>query len=108
MDRELWRERWKTLRIPLLVLALGIGLMLIPARQTPEQTGDSPEEKLETLLSLSSGVGTCRVLISENGVVIVCRGAEDPKVQLEILRAAGSYTGFSSDKITVMKMADQN
>ena len=46
------------------------------------------------------------MIVSENGVVVVCRGAEDAKVRLDIIRAIGSYTGFGSDKITVLKMAD--
>lgn len=106
MDREKWREHMKNLRIPLLVLLLGLGLMLIPERQSAG--ADTPEEKLEQVLGQSSGVGDCLVLVSENGVLVVCTGAEDPKVQLQILRAVTAYTGFSSDKITVLKMADHS
>lgn len=106
MDREKWRDRLKALRIPLLVLLLGIGLMLIPERGS--EGDQTPEEKLEQVLRQSSGVGACRVLVSENGVLVVCEGAEDPGIQLQILRAVTAYTGFASDKITVLKMADHS
>ena len=46
------------------------------------------------------------LLISESGVVVVCQGAENARVRLDIIRAVSSYTGFTSDKITILKMAD--
>ena len=73
-------EKYKA---PLLVLLLGIALMLIP-------TG--------------SGRGET-ALLSENGVVVVCDGAENAAVRLDIIRAVGSYTGFGSDRITILKLA---
>lgn len=106
MDRAKWSERLKTLRIPLLVLLLGVGLMLIP--ESSGAGADTPEEKLEQVLRQSRGVGDCSVLISDSGVLVVCDGAEDPGVQLQILRAVTAYTGFASDKITVLKMADHS
>jgi hypothetical protein len=45
-------------------------------------------------------------LLSDNGVVVVCDGAENAKVRLDIIRAISSYTGFTSGKITILKMAD--
>ncbi len=104
MDREKWKNRLKTLKLPLLVLLLGLGLMLLPEGGTKGTDPLRPEEKLEQTLAQCRGVGDCRVLISECGVVVVCQGAEDPAVQLQILRAVTSYTGFASDKITVLKM----
>lgn len=38
------------------------------------------------------------------GALIVCRGAGDPQVRLDLIRAVGSLTGLTSDKITVLKM----
>lgn len=95
-------------RIPALVLILGLALMLLPGMGSAEKDAAGPEEKLQTLLSETNGVGKARVLISDTGVVVICAGAEDPRVHLDILRAVGSYTGFGSDKITVLKMADQS
>ena len=45
------------------------------------------------------------MLLSENGAVIVCEGAENPEVRLSIIRAAEAFTGFSSDRIQVLKTA---
>ena len=95
-------------RIPVLVLVLGLALMLTPSFSGKEQASDGPEEKLRALLCETRGVGETRLLISETGVVVICTGADDPRVRLDILRAVGSYTGFGSDKITVLKMADQS
>ena len=95
-------------RIPALVLVLGLILLLLPGFSGKKTEPDSPELKLQELLCQTRGVGESRVLISENGVVVVCAGAEDPRVRLDMIRAIGSYTGFGSDKITVLTMADQS
>ncbi len=98
----------RTYRYPLLILLLGIALMLLPSGRAAAQrheTSDGEEQRLEELLSAVEGVGECRALLSESGVVIVCRGADSAQVRLEILRAVGSYTGFGSDKITILKLA---
>ena len=99
-----WINRYKA---PLLVLLLGLLLMLIPSGE--KEKVQMPSEEKETLagvLSRTEGVGECRVLISENGVVVVCTGAENAAVRLDMIRAIGSYTGFSSDRITILKLAD--
>lgn len=108
MDRDKWLARLRTLKLPLLVLFLGLGLMLLPDRSGMEADEVMPEEKLGRVLAQCKDVGECWVLVSDKGVVVVCEGAEDPKVQLQILRAITSYTGFSSDKITVLKMIEQS
>ena len=108
MDRFKWLARLRTLKLPLLVLLLGLGLMLLPDGSGKGAGEIPPEEKLERVLTQCRGVGECRVLVSEKGVVVACEGAEDPKVQLQILRAITSYTGFASDKITVLKMVEQS
>lgn len=98
----------KKYRYPLLILLLGVTLMLLPSARSgkPDETEAAGEElRLQELLSAVEGVGDCRVLLSESGVVVVCRGAESAAVRLEILRALGAYTGFGSDKITILKLA---
>ena len=57
-----------------------------------------------SVLSACEGVGEVKVIISEEGVVVVCEGANDAKVRLDIIRAVSSYTGFGTDRITVLKM----
>ncbi len=38
------------------------------------------------------------------GAVVVCRGADDPKVRLAIVEAVSDATGLGADRITVLKM----
>ncbi len=96
------------LKLPLLVLAAGLFLMLLPTGSHEEALSEDPGERIQEILSNTRGVGRAMVLISEKGVVVVCAGAEDPQVKLEIIRAIGSYTGFGSDRITVLKLADES
>ena len=42
--------------------------------------------------------------LSGNGAVVVCQGADDAQVRLNVTNAVAAYTGLGSDKITVMKM----
>lgn len=98
-------EKLEQFKYPLVVLVIGVVLMLLPLGSA--STGSaSEEEPMTLLLSNTEGVGESRVLISENGVVVVCQGAENARVRLDIIRAVSSYTGFTSDKITILKMAD--
>lgn len=101
------RELLLKYRYPLLILLLGVLLMLLPGGKTASKrtAEDSEEARLQELLAATEGVGEARVLISDSGVVVVCRGAESAQVRLNILRAVGSFTGFGSDKITILKLA---
>ena len=96
-------ERFK---YPLIVLVIGILLMLIPGGNTQKENVCDTDSLLQRVLSCSEGVGTAQVIVSEKGVVVVCSGADNAKVRLDIIHAIGSYTGFGSDKITVLKMAE--
>ena len=49
-------------------------------------------------------MGEARVLVSDSGVVVACEGAASAEVRLDILRAVRSYTGFGTDKITILKL----
>ena len=95
-------KKLEQIRIPLLILAVGLLLLLLPSGGHKEAENDSNTD-LQSILSSARGIGQAQVLISENGVVIVCDGADDASVKLDILRAVGSYTGFGSDKITILK-----
>lgn len=94
-------------KYPLVVLIIGVVLMLLPGGSAVSGS-ETEEEPMASLLSCTEGVGESRVLLSENGVVVVCQGAENASVRLDIIRAVSSYTGFTSDKITILKMADYN
>lgn len=95
-------EKLKKYRYPALICALGVILMLLP---TGGKTRPDGVASLETILSQTEGVGEVSVLISESGVVVVCRGADRAEVRLDIYHAVESHTGFSSDKVTILKMA---
>lgn len=98
-------EKLDKFKYPLVVLVIGVVLMLLPSGGSSAAVA-SEEKPMAQLLSSTEGVGESRVLISENGVVVVCQGAENARVRLDIIRAVSSYTGFTSDKITILKMAD--
>lgn len=61
-------------KYPILVLLLGLGLMLLPGRETAEPApvpaetapADSLEQRLEALLSQIQGAGQVRVLLTED------------------------------------------
>lgn len=99
-------EKLEKVKYPLLMLLLGIGILLIPGRAARQSEASDVNQLLQQTLSCTQGVGEARVIVSENGVVVVCRGAENAAVRLDIIRAVGSYTGFASDKIIVLKMAE--
>lgn len=94
-------EKWK---MPLLIMLAGLALMLIPTEAKPEDTGSEPQEALAQMLSETQGVGKAQVLISDSGVVVACQGANNAAVRLDIIRAVSSYTGYGSDKVTILKL----
>jgi hypothetical protein len=94
-------KRWK---YPFILLIVGLFLMLLPAGEKREAEKAGEQETLASILSVSAGVGEARVLLSENGVVVSCAGASNAAVKLDIIRAVSSYTGFGSDKITILKL----
>lgn len=98
-------KKLEQLKWPLLILVLGILLLLMPGGRQKEAENDNNTD-LRSILSCADGVGDTQVLISDNGVVIVCEGADDASVKLDIIRAVCSYTGFGSDKITILRLVD--
>ena len=96
-------ERFK---LPIVLLALGLVFMLIPGNEVPENISKGNDSLVAEMLSQVQGVGKANVLISDKGVVVVCQGADKAKTRMEIIQAISSYTGDSSDKITILKMVD--
>ena len=101
----------------LIVLLLGLLLLLLPGKRTESEaagTGDplaasgipldTESSRIAALLERIRGVGEAEVLLSGNGAVVVCEGAENPHVQWDVTNAVSAYTGLGSDKISVMKM----
>ena len=95
--KRLLKFKW-----PIIILCAGVLLMLLPGKSEGTYPTGTPEERLACVLSASKGVGEAKVLISDSGVVVACRGADSAQVRLRILSAVESYTGFSSDKVTVL------
>lgn len=93
-------------KYPLLILAIGVILMLIPSGEITNAASSDSNSLAEDILACTEGVGDVRVLISDNGVVVVCRGAGNASVRLNIVKAISAYTGFNSDKITILKMTE--
>lgn len=108
-------SRWKTLakkltgyRYVFLVAAVGVLLLLWPNSSSLSRSaaaGEGGEREEETriaeLLASIEGVGPARVLLSENGAVVVCPGAEDPAVCLRIVQAVRCYTGLGADDVRI-------
>lgn len=93
-------------KYPLIVLALGILLMLLPTKNATISATEQTDNPLKSVLAYTQGVGRAEVIVSQNGVVVVCDGATDARVRLDIIHAVSSYTGFGSDKITILKMTE--
>ena len=93
-------EKLKAYRFPLLILLLGVALMLLPS--APSRS-PAAEARLGEALRLTQGVGEAYVLVSDSGVVVVCDGADNAAVRLEIVTAVRTYTGYGADQITVLK-----
>ena len=94
-------------KYPLLIILIGSLLMLLPVQREEPVGASSVEQALEEVLTRTEGVGQIRVLVSESGAVVVCDGAENAAVRMDILRAIRSYTGLGSDKITILKMMNR-
>lgn len=104
-------------RYVLLVLALGLVLLLIPGGGGDDDAGGQGSELVSSGIPLDTesgriadfladiyGVGRCRVLLSTEGAVIACEGAENAQVRLCVINAVSAYTGLGSDKISVIKL----
>lgn len=109
METEKLKKQIDKYKYPLLALLLGLVIMLVPIGKSGTDKSDNnaadDEIRLETVLQKCEGVGEAKVLLSENGAVIVCQGAEDPEVRLSIIKAVEAFTGFTSDRIQVLKTA---
>ena len=109
MESEKIKKQIDKYKYPLLALLLGLVIMLVPIGKSGTDKSDNnaadDEIRLETVLQKCEGVGEAKVLLSENGAVIVCQGAEDPEVRLSIIKAVEAFTGFTSDRIQVLKTA---
>lgn len=74
-----------------------------------EQDENSTSEDRKTVI-LSTGSAYDKAAVSAvrypqfQGALVVCQGADDPAVRLDIVNAVSALTGLGSDRITVVKM----
>ena len=89
----------------LIVAAAGLLLILWPTQSSSavEEGGQPEEVRIAALLSAMDGVGEARVLLSENGAVVVCPGADDASVCLRVTQAVKCYTGLGADDVRIFK-----
>lgn len=70
------------------------------------------EKKIEDILSMSSDVGKVKVMINQKGqgevegIVIVCEGADKPKVVADVSQALTVLFGIPVNKIKILKMEE--
>ena len=113
---------WKIIgknKYVLLVAALALVLLLLPSGGSEslvttagqgsalESSGipmDTESARLSAFLSRMEGVGEAEVLLSAEGAVVLCTGAENTAVCLKVTNAVSAYTGLGSDKISVIKI----
>ncbi len=102
----------------LLAAGLALVLMLLPGGNSSskavsgqgsalESSGipmDTESARISDFLSKMEGVGQAEVLLSAEGAVVLCSGAEESAVRLKVTNAVSAYTGLGCDKITVIKM----
>ena len=77
-----------------------------------QQNTDSPGASNErsTTVTITDSQRNERGLVNQTwapvyrGAIVVCDGAEDPQVHLDIISAVANITGLRSDQITVLKM----
>lgn len=91
----------------MLTLKSGSALQLAENKTSSQRDAENKQD-LE-IVKLNRGSGTQDVVITEQiyptyqGAVIVCQGADDPKVCLSVTEAVAVLTGLSSEKISVVK-----
>ena len=97
-------------KYPLLVIAVGCALLLLPtgSKNNTEAGMGSEESRMAQILEHSEGIGNAEVLLSDNGAVIVCDGADDAQVRLNIIEAVKAYTGLGCDRIQVLKSGQKS
>lgn len=103
----------------LMVAALAILLMIIPSGKNKDIAAnpgqgtelrssgiavDTESARIGEFLSSIEGVGEARVLLSAEGALVVCPGADNAAVRYCVTNAVSAYTGLGSDKIYVIKM----
>lgn len=80
--------------------------------QTDEENLDSLDSsslRIETVTVTNEqkadiGLVKQKIPATYKGAIVICHGADDPQVCLEIVKAVSNVTGLGADKISVLKM----
>lgn len=120
--KKLFKEKWKdglTLILIGLLLAVAVWIVFGEKTEKTEQVvtntsvGKSSDEevKLAELLSQIRGVGTVEVMIhgneeGEKSVVIVCEGANNIQVHMDVREAAATALGTTQQAIKIYLKKD--
>lgn len=95
-------------RVQVLLTLETDGVQTYLSDETSRQEGEESQRQSQTVLvqqgSDEAAVSVSRQFPDFRGAVVVCQGAQDPKVTLGIKEAISSLTGLGMDKITVLKM----
>jgi len=93
------------IKLAALAAFAGLCLLLLPVKGRSANTEElSEQDRLCSLIASIEGVGRTELMLSEQGAVVVCQGADDAAVQLEISRALQCYTGLGADRIRIFLM----
>lgn len=93
------------MKLAVLAVFAGLCLLLLPSQSDRRDTAELSEQaQMQQLLSEMQGVGDVRLMLSELGAVIVCEGADDAAVRLDICRAVQCYTGLGADRVRVFML----
>ena len=80
-------------------------------KEEQQGTDVRSSRKTETVLVTVDGVEqaviTQTVYPTFLGAVVLCQGADDPGVRLDLVNAVSSLTGLTADKISVIKMEER-
>lgn len=100
-----WLQRLSEFRYVLLVAAVGMLLLLWPksASAAGSAAEEGEEARVAALLSQIEGVGDAKVLLSDEGAVVVCDGADSASVCLKVMQAVKCYTGLGADAVQIFK-----
>lgn len=84
--------------------------VVLTIRESQQKILASDETESESkTVTVQSGEGTETVTVKSlypiyRGALVVCDGADDPQVKLDIVSSVSALTGLGTDKITVVKM----
>ena len=92
----------------LLTVATGEQILYQTDEERSEST-DSTSLRLETVIITSdqkneAGLIKQTIAPTYKGAIVICQGADDPSVCLQIVSAVSKATGLGADKISVLKM----